>query len=388
MMIKKLLLKLEHKIKTNRRSKENRFVVDFLSNIDFKKINNIRPSKIKKISFILPPLSAYSGGHTSVFRLGTRLAQFGYEVEYIIFGAKRNSESDKIADTLLKDRKGEIKFWDEQTEFVSDIVIATNIESVFFAKKMSGYKFMFVQDFEPYFYERGDRFLYASKIYDLGFHLISLGGWNKKQIEKHTENSSRIDVIDFPYEPKEYNFPNRDYAKYKNKEDFKLCIYIRTTPRRLPFFCQFLAGKLIEEFERQGKKLEVFYFGEDKAINYLNGKNIGKLSKSELQNLYRSCDFGMVASLTNISLVPYEMMATGLPIIEFKQGSFCDFFDEDAAFLFDYDCDSLCKEIIRAINNPEILEERNLKIQNVLQNLSWDKTAEQFLNIIKSVEQE
>ena len=44
----------------------------------------------------------------------------------------------------------------------------------------------------------------------------------------------------------------------------------------------------------------------------------------------------MVASLTNISLVPYEMIAAGLPVIEFKDGTFEYFFSKETAISVSY----------------------------------------------------
>ena len=41
----------------------------------------------------------------------------------------------------------------------------------------------------------------------------------------------------------------------------------------------------------------------------------------------------MVASMSNISLVPYEMHASGLPVIEFGDGSYPFFFGQDTAIL-------------------------------------------------------
>ena len=80
--------------------------------------------------------------------------------------------------------------------------------------------------------------------------------------------------------------------------------------------------KLKEDLLQEGITLNIKYFGETKDFICDGGENLGKLNKSQLLDLYNSSDFGMVASLTNISLVPYEMLATGLPIIEFKEGTF------------------------------------------------------------------
>ncbi len=63
-----------------------------------------------------------------------------------------------------------------------------------------------------------------------------------------------------------------------------------------------------------------------KVQSYTFGNNLGKLNKEEMKSLYEKSDFGIVASMTNISLVPYEMLAMGLPIVEFKDGSFPFFF--------------------------------------------------------------
>ena len=71
--------------------------------------------------------------------------------------------------------------------------------------------------------------------------------------------------------------------------------------------------------------------------------------KSELLNLYNTSDFGLVASLTNISLVPYEMLATGLPIIEFKEGTFEYFFPENTAIITSFDYNDFYKKVKESI---------------------------------------
>lgn len=60
----------------------------------------------------------------------------------------------------------------------------------------------FVQDYEPYFYMFGEAFIIAQKTYELGFHMISLGAWNKHMVERECSIISPIDVITFPYEEK------------------------------------------------------------------------------------------------------------------------------------------------------------------------------------------
>ncbi len=356
-----------------------------LSAIKFEDVRNIPPQNAHEIGIVVPELAPYGGGITSVFRLGNGLAKRGFSVTYVTYGGQNAKQLKKNAELISEGFSGNVLTWGEGKKKTYDIVIATDCMSVYYAVELSGYKCFFVQDYEPYFYEGGDNYLLAYEAYKMGFHMICLGSWCKETILRNISSDLRVDTVSFPYEPKEYWDIKRDYASYASKKEFKLCVYIRQTPRRLPFFCQHIAGALKKLFAKDGKNLEVLYYGEDKIFKYLNGKCLGKLSKSELNNLYASCDFGMVASFTNISLVPYEMMATGLPIIEFKAGSFRHFFGDEDAFLYDFDCDTLYSQIKAAIESPEILQSRNDRIQEKLKHMHWQNTIDEFVCILKNI---
>lgn len=348
-------------------------------------IENILPDKINRICFVIPAIGGFGGGFTSILRLGSYLQTYGYDVTYASFGGQPDDVLLSEAKKCLQNFKGRLIALNKlNTDEKFDIVIATNVFSVYYAKNLSGYKMTFVQDYEPYFYEAGDYNLLAKKSYELGFHMVSLGAWNRDMILKHINDSLKIDTISFPYEKSEYRYKERDFSKYAEKDVIKLCVYMRNTPRRLPGVCQIIVKKLQERFKADNKELKAYYFGEDIG-NYEYGKNLGKLNKEQLSDLYQQCDFGMVASYTNISLVPYEMMATGLPIIEFYDGSFKFFFGEDDAFLFDFNYDALYEKIKNAIDNPEILIQRNRRVQSVLGGLSWDSTAREFEAILKGL---
>lgn len=115
-----------------------------------------------------------------------------------------------------------------------------------------------------------------------------------------------------------------------------------------------------------------------KKNHFDEATNLGKLSRHELYELYQKCDFGMTASMSNISLVPYEMLATGLPLIEFRTGSYRFFLGEDTALLIDFDYKELADKIIEAVNSPEILKLMHQKAEEKLGQLSWKNTCEQF----------
>ena len=148
---------------------------------------------------------------------------------------------------------------------------------------------------------------------------------------------------------------------------------------------QNLLCKAYEELYRKGIKLNVFFFGLNIHEKVSIGKNLGKLSKSQLINLYSHCDLGMVASMTNISLVPYEMIATGLPIIEFEDGSFSSFFENRSSFLINFDYKNIVEVIEGAVCGEVPLKEIAANAYNQIKKLSWDKTSEEFYNILLSI---
>ena len=90
----------------------------------------------------------------------------------------------------------------------------------------------------------------------------------------------------------------------------------------------------------------------------------------------------MVASMTNISLVPYEMIATGLPTIDFIDGSYKSFMDEDTAILISLDYRDLVNKLEYYINNPQSLQKMQVRAFHRIEKLSWNNSCEQFWQIL------
>lgn len=378
----KILKKLNYKRKQN---KEKAFMDTIMSFVDFEPIVNITPSKIERITFVIPGMPAYSGGHTSILRLGTQLHNMGYEINYISFMQQEKEEMISNAKINLKGYKGNILSNGDLDKVESDVVVATSWDSTFFAKKMVGYKVYFIQDYEPYFHLYGELFLFAKKTYELGFHMISLGRWNKHMIEKNCEYKGEIDIIDFPYEKEEYPNVKRNYETYKNKNTFKLAVYIKNTGKRAPYITQNILQNVKSEFAKDNTNLQINYYGEGKDFKCTAGENLGKLNKQQLFDLYKESDFGICASLTNISLVPYEMLATGLPLIEFEEGTYKYFLPENSAILTSFNWRDLYEEMKKSINNPDKILSRMDNAYSALEQLSWNNSAKQFSSILEGV---
>lgn len=382
---KRRLLSMIHDVK----SKSEQLQVNrYLKNYDASVIENPPLKEAGRVLFIITRMVRFHGGQTSVLRLGTELSKMGYKTAYAVYKAQSKEEMKICANDNLKDFEGSLITKTQLNDIIVknksiDIVIATSWDTVSYAKKISGYKMYFVQDFEPFFYSYGELFLMAKKTYEQGLHMVSLGTWNKEMIEKLSKPVSPIEAVDFPYEKSEYPEKKRDFNDYKKKNKLILAVYLKVYGKRLPCIIQFMMQELKECFLVDKIELDVRYFGEAKTFHASGGTNYGMLGKQELKKLYHEADFGICASLSNISLVPYEMLASGLPLIEFEDGTFPYFFPKETAILSSLSGKELYKRMKEYIENPVKLQQNMDNAQKAMESLSWKRTGEQFKEIIE-----
>ncbi len=362
-----------------------------LKRYSFDVIQNKSPKKKRSILFLITRMVRFHGGQTSLLRLGTKLSAMGFDVGYAVYKSQSKEEMALCAKSNLSDFQGHLFTVTDLSRMISgekksaDLVVASSWDTVSFAKKLPGYKMYFVQDYEPYFYQFGEIFLLAKKTYEQGLHMVSLGAWNKKMIERECHPVSAIDVIDFPYEATEYPFRERGFSTYQNKKTLRLAVYLKYYGKRLPCIIPDLLCKLKKLLAAEGISLLVDYFGEAESFHAPGGRNLGMLNKEELKNLYYSADFGMVASLSNISLVPFEMLSAGLPVIEFADGTFSEFFPEGSATLIGLSAEELCGKLLALLRQPEQLKLQLSFARAYMDGLGWEKSAAQFAEIIKGL---
>ena len=147
-------------------------------------IVNVPPKSVHRIAFIIQGIAKFSGGITSILRLGTYLEEYGHSVSYLDFTNQSMNELNSNATFNLSNYKGSIKNYYKADKEGYDVVIATSWESFYRLNKFNAYKMYFVQDFEPYFSRFNEKFLLAKKTYELGAHIVSLGSWNIEMIKK------------------------------------------------------------------------------------------------------------------------------------------------------------------------------------------------------------
>lgn len=335
-----------------------------------------------KIAFIINGMNDFSGGSTSILRLGTYLHKLGHEIYYISYDDSKKNQMEKSAEINLPGYKGTILENNALYDKKYDIAIATfwlSCYTLLSCQDNFDYKIYFIQDFEPYFYPVGDVYLLALNTYKLGFHMVSLGKWNKSQIESLT--SQHADFIDFPVEIEQYKLKTREIII---KQEIRIALYIKLDGRRAPYLLTRQIKYLHEKLLESGYTIKVFAFGLNKIVKLPYITNLGRLKKEELITLYGECHFGLVASLTNISLVNYEMILSGLPVIDFIDGSAPTFFTKEEMIFLDLNITDLFDKIMYYVNHQNelnnMLNTAQAKIIN--KELTWEKSSKQFNDLL------
>lgn len=366
----------------------DKLVNNILEIASFEKIEQLRPNKFESVIFVTPFMFKHGGGLTSVLRIAKRLSEKGIDVFFTCPVDDRCAEMVSNAKVNLPSYEANYILWNDALKMYFDFVVTVQDTIMYYSRKLKGYQIYFVQDYEPFFNPIGDKYYLSKKAYELGEDIISLGNWNVQNIKRNSNVNHIGDIysIDFPFEASEYPLTIRDYSHINKKKELTIAVYIKREPKRLPGIVMNLVNGLKDDLEKIGIKLNIYYFGLHKIEKPKYGINLGRISKNEIKALYEKSDFGMVASMTNISLVPYEMIASGLPVIEFKDGSYPDFLGDDTAILLDsFSHQELTDKIVDYIGQPESLNEMCTRAKNRLINLSWDNSGKQFYDILDSV---
>lgn len=271
------------------------------------------PRVLKKnftITWLLPNLVPGSGGHRNVFRLANLLNGKEFRCQIYFYNDTRGSEElTKLTNTYYGDSSFEV-ISDRNILHSSDALVGVHNSSIPFIKRVASRNTKLaylVQDFEPWFNPMSDSYLEALATYfDDEFAIFTSGAWMASKIKEVTGK-----VVPF------FNFPV-DRAVYHSTSTYQregiIFFAKQDTHRRLFEF----GKRVILEVHKASPKTPITLFGSNGQSDLgIPTTDAGLLpTLDDLAHLYQKSKVGIAFSPTNPSLVPYEMMACGLPIID------------------------------------------------------------------------
>jgi len=285
------------------------------------------------IHWIIPDFSPGGGGHMTIFRIVRLLEQFGHRCTVWIARPCANRNERSASEIVMQHYQivnANIKFL--SSEFFShggDALICTSWETVIFGMHATGFKdrLYFVQDYEPAFFPAGAHSLAAEWTYKSGMGCICAGPWLAEKLEEMYGGwirSGWLAADSQIYRPHDGTRIPADVPR--------IAFYARRHTERRAVDLGLLA---FEYLAKKGVTFHVEFYGMKLHIGHLpySFTDNGSLSETELAELYRRSDVGIVFSSTNYSLVPQEMMASGLAVLELNSESTRRIFPKDIVTL-------------------------------------------------------
>ena len=293
-----------------------------------------------KIHIVIPDFTAGGGGHMTIFRMILHLEKAGHNCTVWIkdYQHSRHPEGPRVSATSnYQPIKAQVLPLSTHFAFAcGDALIATSWDTVEIvcANKSFHDHFYLVQDYEPYFYPRGSEALEAELTYIANTKTICASSWLDEIMR--TKFKRKSTYFNLSYNPSVYSCKQAMRGLEAQSEQLKQASKSQTedTPIvRIAFYARSrtdrravkLALKGLRKLKQIGYMISVELFGERQGEvrlpNNVTGYDNGILTPSQLAELYYSCDIGLTFSATNYALVPQEMMACGLPVIEIDNES-------------------------------------------------------------------
>ena len=334
------------------------------------------------IHWVIPDFMPGSGGHSTIFRMVRFLEEFGHENKIWITFASRHGDGDQVRN-LIREHFAEIEAEvgilrpESLDQIRGDAIFATEWRTAYFVRGIKGVssKMYFVQDYEPYFFPVGTRYLLADATYDFNLHCVCMGSWLKEKMKRRKIAS--VEAIDFGCDTNCYRFSDST----PRKENVIACYCRTATERRVSELCLHAFSILHEK----GQDFHVDLFGDsDLRQNFsFSHANLGVLPPEALGILYQECTLGVVFSATNVSLIPLEMMACGLPVLELDVEGTRHAFPKGVVSLAKPDPEAIADALERLLDDKEARRAQSEQALAYARKTSWEKSARKLESAVR-----
>lgn len=277
-----------------------------LSNIPVRTVPELRPGQDIEVNWITVPPSRGSGGATTIFRVINYLQAHGYRNRvyfYDVYGGDHRYYADIVRSYFgFKGPIGRVEDGMQDAHAVVATAWATAYPA--FNARCAGKRFYFVQDFEPHFHPVGAASILAENTYRMGFYGITAGRWLPQKLQ--AEFGMDADFFDFGCD-------TRVYHRIPGSNRNGIVFYARPGAARRGFELGLMA---MEVFAARRPDISLHFYGDRMGKLSFPFIDHGKVTPAQLNEIYNQCFGGLSLSMTNVSLVPHEMLAAGcIPVV-------------------------------------------------------------------------
>ena len=343
------------------------------------------------LHWVIPDFARGSGGHMTILRMIRHLEYMGHQchiwIENPVFHTSGQDAWEEIV-KYFQCVEAQVNFVENGFfEAKGDAAIATGWTTAYLVDRALGFagKFYFVQDHEPEFYATGTESLLARATYDLDLDCICASPWLARIMSQTYGRWARHFYLAYDHELYRILDQAKHEARFVSELDqpCKIAVYARDhTARR----CVYLALMGLQLLGKTRQDFEVHFFGQDElpfTETNFPAVNHGILNANQLAELYNDCHMGICFSATNYSLVPQEMMACGLPLLEIDGDSTRSIFPDDAITLGGPDPADIATKLEHLLDHPNERQKQSKAALDWVRGFSWRGAAEATESAIK-----
>jgi glycosyltransferase involved in cell wall biosynthesis len=334
----------------------------------------------RTIVWVMPPFTRGSGGHLNIFRFLHMVEQRGFRCSIVIQGGPWLGEAAVL--------RQQIRSWFVPVEapvFIgienappSYFLVATSWISAYDVRRMRGAvrRYYFVQDFEPWFSGRGSDYFLAEKSYRFGFEGITVGTWLRDLLAH--DYGMKTHAVGYSFD--------RDalYPRPRQVDGLtRVFFYARPATARRGFELGALA---LSEVAKRVPQLEVVFAGQtlEEYTFPFRYRCLGVLDMASLGELYSQCDLALVLSMTNLSLLPLELMACGVPVVSNRGANVEWLLNDELAVLVDPDIADIADAIVDLIGNAQRRAELRSRGLAYAARTSWSQEGDTMAQVFQT----
>ncbi|MFD1139449.1 rhamnosyltransferase WsaF family glycosyltransferase [Paenibacillus urinalis] len=326
--------------------------------------------------FIPSPMEG-SGGHRTIFQNINALAEEGYKCDIYIEDDNSYLNLKEMKSSITK-YFGKVKanfFLGFNSTERYDAIFATAWHTAKVVRDIpyEAKKFYFVQDFEAYFNPMGDGYLLAENSYKYNLTPITIGRWLSNVMIKEFGTPSRY--FDFCADHTVYK---RNIDKTREKA---ICfIYQPEKPRR----CSIIGIEALGIVKHFMPEVKIYLYGSKNKTNvWFEHTNLELISVEQCNDLYNSCSVGLCISSSNPSRIPFEMMASGLPVIDvYRENNLYDMPDGGVR-LADPTPESIAKALMDVLSDEDQIKQMSDFGTEYMRDKTLEHGYRQFTDAVK-----
>lgn len=324
--------------------------------------------------WFIPDFNVGSGGHLNIFRTIWHLEQMGYTSTIVIGKPDMHQNADETRDEIRE------HFFPLQAKVLlglnalppCEFALATGWDTAYSVRAFTGaqHKLYFVQDYEPSFYPVGSESVLVENTYRFGFFGITAGGWLAEKLSR--EYGMTTHAVGFGVELDRYRrLPRRE------PEIRRVFFYARPpTPRRA-----FEVGLLVlNAVSQRLPDVQFVLAGWDTSGYHIPFPHLGcgTLALDDLPDLYSQCDAALVLSLTNASLLPLELMASGCAVVSNRGPNVEWLLNDDVVMLAESSPEALADAICSLLLDDGYRRALSQRAEAFARSQTWETVARDF----------